>query len=150
MVRFQFHPFLERNEFCNISKIKLYLDQNGDLTTDLIIKGCSVFPGEIPSGGILGTFERQRLIIVQEVLSQLKLFNKVGENLVSFFCFPKPQEPFRGFSTFPFCQPPTIQYVHNWGTTHKGLRFVFSLYAKSIGEDNSVDSPRIQVWTEIR
>ncbi|XP_070614391.1 vomeronasal type-2 receptor 26-like [Erythrolamprus reginae] len=72
----QFHPFLEKNMFCNISKMKLYLDQNGDLAADLGIKSLLVLPKEDPRIEFLGTFERQRLIIDQDIHSHLKLLNK--------------------------------------------------------------------------
>ncbi|KAM3827437.1 vomeronasal type-2 receptor 26-like [Vipera latastei] len=72
----QFHPFLEKNTFCNISQMKLYLDQNGDLAADLGIKILLVLLKEDPRIEFLGTFERQRLSIIQDVHSQLKLLNK--------------------------------------------------------------------------
>ncbi|XP_060541166.1 vomeronasal type-2 receptor 26-like, partial [Pantherophis guttatus] len=72
----QFHPFLEKNEFWNISNIEVYLDQNGEITADLRIDSLLV----LPKGGIreeiLAYFERQRLTINQDALSQLKLLNK--------------------------------------------------------------------------
>ncbi|XP_070808124.1 vomeronasal type-2 receptor 26-like [Pituophis catenifer annectens] len=72
----QFHPFLEKNTFCNISQMKLYVDQNGELAADLGIKSLLVLPNEDPRIEFLGTFERQRLLIIQDVHSQLKLLNK--------------------------------------------------------------------------
>ncbi|XP_070808204.1 vomeronasal type-2 receptor 26-like [Pituophis catenifer annectens] len=73
-----FHPFLAKNEFCNLSLINLYLDQNGDVTADLKIRSWVVVPKikmdltEEP----LGSFERQRLILNQEALPRLKSLNK--------------------------------------------------------------------------
>ncbi|XP_060542204.1 vomeronasal type-2 receptor 26-like [Pantherophis guttatus] len=72
----QFHPFLEKNEFFNISQRKLYLDQNGEITADLGIKTFFVLPKEDVRIEILAYFERQRLSIIQDVLSRLKLLNK--------------------------------------------------------------------------
>ncbi|XP_060538380.1 uncharacterized protein LOC132709248 [Pantherophis guttatus] len=86
----QFHPFLKKNEFCNLSHMKLYLDQNGDVTADLNIVSFIVQSREDPVRKQVGSFERQRLIINPDALSQLRLLNKVGETLVSFLCFPKP------------------------------------------------------------
>ncbi|XP_013922451.1 PREDICTED: vomeronasal type-2 receptor 26-like, partial [Thamnophis sirtalis] len=71
-----FHPFLQKNEFCNISDRKLYLDQNGDVAADLIILSQLIIPKEDSIGHYMGTWERQRLTIHQGVLSRLKLFNK--------------------------------------------------------------------------
>ncbi|KAK9392567.1 type-2 vomeronasal receptor [Crotalus adamanteus] len=72
----QFHAFLEKNEFCNISQFKLYLDQNGDITADLAITSWVFLPKEDPIKEQLGSVERERLIINQDVLSRLKLLNK--------------------------------------------------------------------------
>ncbi|XP_026578693.1 vomeronasal type-2 receptor 26-like [Pseudonaja textilis] len=72
----QFHPFLEKNNFCNLSQRKLYLDQNGDVTADLNSMSCVVLPQMDITVGQLGTFERQRVIFNQDHLSQLKLLNK--------------------------------------------------------------------------
>ncbi|XP_060542422.1 vomeronasal type-2 receptor 26-like isoform X1 [Pantherophis guttatus] len=72
----QFHPFLKKNEFCNLSHKKLYLDQNGDVAADLNIISFIVLSREDPIRKQLGSFERQRLIINQDALSQLKLLNK--------------------------------------------------------------------------
>ncbi|XP_060542404.1 vomeronasal type-2 receptor 26-like [Pantherophis guttatus] len=72
----QFHPFLKKNEFCNLSHMKLYLDQNGDVAADLNIISFIVLSREDPIRKQLGSFERQRLIINQDALSQLKLLNK--------------------------------------------------------------------------
>ncbi|KAK9405188.1 type-2 vomeronasal receptor [Crotalus adamanteus] len=72
----KFHPFLKRRELYNLSLIKLYLDQNGDVAADLRILSRVVLPKEDPIDKVLGTFERQRLTINQDALSQLKLLNK--------------------------------------------------------------------------
>ncbi|XP_070790185.1 vomeronasal type-2 receptor 26-like [Pituophis catenifer annectens] len=72
----QFHPFLEKNEFYNISQRKLYLDQNGDVTADLDIVSLLVFSKKDSIQEQLGSFKRQRLIISQDALSRLKLLNK--------------------------------------------------------------------------
>ncbi|XP_070790912.1 vomeronasal type-2 receptor 26-like, partial [Pituophis catenifer annectens] len=72
----QFHPFLEKNEFCNFSWEKLYLDQSGNVAADLNIISWLLFSKEDPIKEQLGSFERQRLIINQDALSRLKLLNK--------------------------------------------------------------------------
>ncbi|XP_013916299.1 PREDICTED: uncharacterized protein LOC106544530 [Thamnophis sirtalis] len=73
----QFHPFLEKNEFCNLSQRKLYLDQNGDVAADLNIMSCVVLPQMDVTVEQLGSFERQKLILNQDHLSHLKLLNKI-------------------------------------------------------------------------
>ncbi|XP_070586350.1 vomeronasal type-2 receptor 26-like [Erythrolamprus reginae] len=72
----QFHPFLEKNEFWNISQFKLYLDQNGEINADVFILHYLVLPKKDPSRKILAYFERQRLSVKQDALLQLKLLNK--------------------------------------------------------------------------
>ncbi|XP_070790196.1 vomeronasal type-2 receptor 26-like [Pituophis catenifer annectens] len=72
----QLHPFLEKNEFFNHSTFKLYWDQNGDLAGDLKIINWVVSPKMNLIKNNLGRFERQRFIINQDHLSQLKLLNK--------------------------------------------------------------------------
>ncbi|KAM3845096.1 vomeronasal type-2 receptor 26-like [Vipera latastei] len=76
MKPWEFHPFLEKNEFCNLSLLKLYLDQNGDLVADLNFKGLVVLSSDDPIEEQLGSFERERFIINQDAVSQLKLLNK--------------------------------------------------------------------------
>ncbi|XP_060543943.1 vomeronasal type-2 receptor 26-like [Pantherophis guttatus] len=72
----QFHPFLEKNEFWNISDRKLYLDQNGEINADLGIRIFLILPKEDPRRVILAYSLRQRLTIKQDALSRLKLLNK--------------------------------------------------------------------------
>ncbi|KAK9405246.1 type-2 vomeronasal receptor [Crotalus adamanteus] len=72
----KFHPFLKKRELYNLSLLKVYLDQNGDVAADLTIFGRVVLPKEDPFEEVLGSFERQRLTINQDALSQLKLLNK--------------------------------------------------------------------------
>ncbi|KAK9405340.1 type-2 vomeronasal receptor [Crotalus adamanteus] len=72
----QIHPFLDKNEFCNFSLFKLYLDQNRDPAADLDIMGFVVIPKQHSIEVQMGSFERQRLIIKQEALTELKLLNK--------------------------------------------------------------------------
>ncbi|XP_070802412.1 vomeronasal type-2 receptor 26-like [Pituophis catenifer annectens] len=72
----QFHSFLKKNEFCNLSFYKLYPDQNGDLAADLIIWSWVILPKEDPIRQQMGSFESQRLITNQDALLQLKLLNK--------------------------------------------------------------------------
>ncbi|XP_063147224.1 vomeronasal type-2 receptor 26-like [Candoia aspera] len=81
-----FHPFLEKNVFCNISQEKLYLDQNGDLAADFNIMSWVFIPNKPSMKKKLGSLERQRLTIDQDALSWLKLLNeslpqsRCGEN----------------------------------------------------------------------
>ncbi|XP_070790220.1 vomeronasal type-2 receptor 26-like [Pituophis catenifer annectens] len=72
----QFHPFLEKNEYYNFSEFKLYWDQNGDLAADLEITSWVFFTKEGTILKKLLNFERQRLIIDQNHLSRLKLLNR--------------------------------------------------------------------------
>ncbi|KAG6539348.1 type-2 vomeronasal receptor [Crotalus adamanteus] len=72
----KFHPFLKKRELYNLSLLEVYLDQNGDLAADLAIFSMVVLPKEDPIVKIMGSFERQRLKINQDALSQLKLLNK--------------------------------------------------------------------------
>ncbi|KAG6523060.1 type-2 vomeronasal receptor [Crotalus adamanteus] len=72
----KFHPFLKKRELYNLSLLEVYLDQNGDLAADLKIISRVVLPKEDPINKQLGTFERQRLTINQDALSQLRLLNK--------------------------------------------------------------------------
>ncbi|XP_070790248.1 vomeronasal type-2 receptor 26-like [Pituophis catenifer annectens] len=72
----QFHPFLEKNEFCNLSHQKFYLDQNGDVTADLNIISWVLLPRLAPIDKQIGNFERQKFTISQDTLSWLKLLNK--------------------------------------------------------------------------
>ncbi|XP_070592611.1 vomeronasal type-2 receptor 26-like [Erythrolamprus reginae] len=74
----QFHPFLEKNEFYNLSHWKLHMDQNGEVTADMDIV-CL-----LASSGLnrrkVGSFERQRLVINQSALSLAWPQSKCVEN----------------------------------------------------------------------
>ncbi|XP_070790127.1 vomeronasal type-2 receptor 26-like [Pituophis catenifer annectens] len=72
----QLHPFLEKNEFCNLSEYKLYLDQNGDLKAVLSIFSWVFLPKKNSVKEKLVTVEKQRIIINQDHLSWLKLHNR--------------------------------------------------------------------------
>ncbi|KAK9405163.1 type-2 vomeronasal receptor [Crotalus adamanteus] len=72
----KFHPFLEKRELYNLSLLKVYLDQNGDVAAELRILITVILPKEDPIKKELGSFERERLRINQAALSQLKLLNK--------------------------------------------------------------------------
>ncbi|XP_070789449.1 vomeronasal type-2 receptor 26-like [Pituophis catenifer annectens] len=72
----QFHPFLEKNEFCNLSEFILYMDQNGEIAADLGISSLLVLPKEDPTERLLGAFKRQRLIFFKNAISKLKVLNK--------------------------------------------------------------------------
>ncbi|XP_070592630.1 vomeronasal type-2 receptor 26-like [Erythrolamprus reginae] len=72
----KFHQFIKKKELYNLSLMKVYLDQNGDITADLTIFSGVVLPEEDPINKEMGSFEKERLIINQNALSQLKLLNK--------------------------------------------------------------------------
>ncbi|XP_070592781.1 vomeronasal type-2 receptor 26-like [Erythrolamprus reginae] len=72
----QFHPFLEKNEFRNLSQYKLYVDQNGDLMADLKIISWVFIPKKRLVRKHLATFERERIIFNQDTISWLKLHNR--------------------------------------------------------------------------
>ncbi|KAG6539381.1 type-2 vomeronasal receptor [Crotalus adamanteus] len=72
----QIHPFLEKNEFCNISHWKLYLDQNGDVSADLNVISWLLLPGYDPIDEQLGSFERQSFTVNKDTLALLKSLNK--------------------------------------------------------------------------
>ncbi|XP_070790128.1 vomeronasal type-2 receptor 26-like [Pituophis catenifer annectens] len=72
----QFHPFLEKNEFCNLSEFKLYLDEKGDLKADLSIFSWVFLPKKNSVKEKLVTVEKQRIIINQDHLSWIKLHNR--------------------------------------------------------------------------
>ncbi|XP_039204195.1 vomeronasal type-2 receptor 26-like [Crotalus tigris] len=73
--------------------MNVYVDQNGDIAADLRIFSRVVLPEEVPINQHLEDFERQRLTINQDALSQLKLLNKVEKISMSFLFFPK--DPFQ-------------------------------------------------------
>ncbi|XP_070790201.1 vomeronasal type-2 receptor 26-like [Pituophis catenifer annectens] len=72
----QFHPFLEKNEFCNFSHRKLYLDQNGDVAADLNVISWVLLPRLYPIDKQLGSFARQRFIVNNDTLSWISLNSK--------------------------------------------------------------------------
>lgn len=67
--------------------MKLYLDENGNIAADLNIMSLVVLPKAVASYKTLASFERDRLIINQNALSQLKMINKVGEYWYPLFVF---------------------------------------------------------------
>ncbi|XP_070790244.1 vomeronasal type-2 receptor 26-like [Pituophis catenifer annectens] len=110
----QFHPFLEKNEFCNLSHYKLYLDQNGDLKADMKIMSWVYLPKKNPMKDQLVTIERQGFTINQDHLSWLKLHNrslpqsKCGEKCHPGFVKQKREgEPFCCYDCAP-CPEGTI------------------------------------------
>ncbi|KAM3848312.1 vomeronasal type-2 receptor 26-like [Vipera latastei] len=72
----QFHPFLEKNEFYNLSHWKLHLDQNGEVSADMDIQCLVVSSNRRLMKRKLGSIDRQKLIINQRALSVLKLLNR--------------------------------------------------------------------------
>ncbi|KAG6539446.1 type-2 vomeronasal receptor [Crotalus adamanteus] len=85
----KFHPFLKKRELYNLSLLKVYLDQNGDVAADLTFISRVVLPKEDPFDEVLGSFERQRLTINQDALSQFKVAQQGGENIGIFSLFSK-------------------------------------------------------------
>ncbi|XP_070800671.1 vomeronasal type-2 receptor 26-like [Pituophis catenifer annectens] len=71
----QFHPFLAKNEFCNLSTLILYLDQIGEVAADLKIRTWRVLPKLDHIYQHPGSFERGRLVIHQDAPSWLKLLD---------------------------------------------------------------------------
>ncbi|KAK9405543.1 type-2 vomeronasal receptor [Crotalus adamanteus] len=72
----QFHPFLEKNEFYNLSCWNLYLGHNGEVTADMDIEVLVISPeGDLIKRKV-GSIERQRVITNQIALSWLNLLNK--------------------------------------------------------------------------
>ncbi|XP_060537890.1 vomeronasal type-2 receptor 26-like [Pantherophis guttatus] len=98
----KFHPFLKKKELFNLSLLKVYLDQNGEVAADLKINSRVVLLKEDPINKELGSFERQQLIINQDALSQLKLLNK---SLPQSKCVEKCQPGFvkKAREGEPFC-----------------------------------------------
>ncbi|XP_070592604.1 vomeronasal type-2 receptor 26-like [Erythrolamprus reginae] len=74
----QFHPFLEKNEFYNLSHWKLYMDQNGEVTADMDIVCLLASRGF--NRRKVGSFERQGLVINQSALSLAWPQSKCVEN----------------------------------------------------------------------
>ncbi|XP_070790099.1 vomeronasal type-2 receptor 26-like [Pituophis catenifer annectens] len=98
----KFHPFLKKKELYNHSLLKVYLDQNGEVAADLRIFSRVVLPKDDPIDKELGSFERQRLRLNQDALSQLKLLNK---SLPQSKCVEKCQPGFvkKAREGEPFC-----------------------------------------------
>ncbi|KAG6466093.1 type-2 vomeronasal receptor [Crotalus adamanteus] len=108
------HPFLKKRELYNLSPLKVYLDQTGDVAADLDIFSMVVLPKEDPINKLLGSFERQRLTINQDALSQLTLLNKslpqskcVEKCLPGFVKQAREGEPFCCYDCIP-CPEGTI------------------------------------------
>ncbi|XP_070592603.1 vomeronasal type-2 receptor 26-like [Erythrolamprus reginae] len=112
----QFHPFLEKNEFYNLSHWKLYMDQNGEVTADMDIV-CL-----LASSGLnrrkVGRFEKQRLVINQSALSLAWPQSKCVENCRPGFVKRKREgEPICCYDCVP-CPEGTISTQE--GECHQG------------------------------
>ncbi|XP_070790124.1 vomeronasal type-2 receptor 26-like [Pituophis catenifer annectens] len=110
----KFHLFLKKKELFNLSLLKVYVDQNGDVAADLRILSRVFLPKKNPIEKELGYFDRQRLIINQGALSQLRLLNKslpqskcVEKCQPGFVKKPREGEPFCCYDCLP-CPEGTI------------------------------------------
>ncbi|XP_070592566.1 vomeronasal type-2 receptor 26-like [Erythrolamprus reginae] len=72
----QFHPFLEKNEFYNLSHWNLYMDHNGEIAADMDIEFLVISSEGDLMKRKLGSIERQRININEIALSWLNLLNK--------------------------------------------------------------------------
>ncbi|XP_070592613.1 vomeronasal type-2 receptor 26-like [Erythrolamprus reginae] len=72
----QFHPYLEKNDFYNLSSWNLYVDHNGEVSADIDIEYMVISPEGDLIKRKLGSIERQRVIINEVALSWLNLLNK--------------------------------------------------------------------------
>ncbi|XP_013926835.1 PREDICTED: vomeronasal type-2 receptor 26-like [Thamnophis sirtalis] len=112
----EFHLFLKKNELYNLSLLKVYLDQNGDVAADLKVISRVVLPKKDPINKNLGSFERQRLIINQDTFSQLKLLNKskcVDKCQPGFVRKAREGEPVCCYDCVP-CPEGTISTQEGW------------------------------------
>ncbi|XP_026579613.1 vomeronasal type-2 receptor 26-like [Pseudonaja textilis] len=83
----QFHPFLEKNEFYNLSHWNLYVDHNGEIAADMDIEFLVISPEGDLMKRKLGSVERQRVIINEFALSWINLLNKPQSQCVE-SCHP--------------------------------------------------------------
>ncbi|XP_026579385.1 vomeronasal type-2 receptor 116-like [Pseudonaja textilis] len=72
----QFHLFLEKNEFYNLSHWYLYMDHNGEIAADMDIEFMVISPDGDLIKRKLGSIERQRVIINEIALSWINMVNK--------------------------------------------------------------------------
>ncbi|XP_070592616.1 vomeronasal type-2 receptor 26-like [Erythrolamprus reginae] len=76
----QFHSFLEKNEFYNLSHWNIYMDDNREMVADMDIEFMVISPEGDSMKRKLGNIERQRIIINNIALSWLNLLNKVDKH----------------------------------------------------------------------
>ncbi|XP_070592615.1 vomeronasal type-2 receptor 26-like [Erythrolamprus reginae] len=72
----QFHPFLEKNEFYNLSHWNIYMDDNREMVADMDIEFMVITPEGDSMKRKLGNIEKERIIINNIALSWLNLLNK--------------------------------------------------------------------------
>ncbi|XP_070592561.1 vomeronasal type-2 receptor 26-like [Erythrolamprus reginae] len=71
-----FHPFLEKNEFYNLSLWNLYMDHNGEIAADMEIEFLVISSDGDLMKRKLGSIERQKININEIALSWLNLLNR--------------------------------------------------------------------------
>ncbi|KAG6466061.1 type-2 vomeronasal receptor [Crotalus adamanteus] len=82
----KFHPFLKKRELYNLSLLKVYLDQNGDVAADLTIFSRVVLPKEDPFDESLPQSK-----CVEKCLPGFAKQAREGEPVCCYDCIPCPE-----------------------------------------------------------